>query len=48
MVDGVEGFFVKNGEGAGSEGADKQGAEKAGSMGDGDSVDIVPSAAGIF
>lgn len=48
MVSGVKGFVVENGEGAGGESADKEGAEEAWSVGDGDSVDIVPGAVCIF
>ena len=42
MVDGVEGFLMKEGESAGGEGADEEGTEETGSMSDGDSVDFSP------
>lgn len=39
---------MKNGKSAGGESADKKRAEETGSVGDGDSVNIVPGAAGVF
>ena len=43
----VKRFVVNDGEGAGGEGADEQRADQAGCVGDSDSVDIIPGAAGI-
>ena len=48
MVDGVEGLVMEDGEGAGGEGADEKGTKEAGCVGDGDGVDIIPGAAGVF
>ena len=48
MVNGVEGLVAENREGAGGKGADEKRAEKTGGMSDGDSVNIVPIAVGIF
>ena len=48
MVDGVEGLVVDDCESAGGEGADKEGAEEAWGVGDGDGVDILPGAGGVF
>lgn len=47
MVDGVEGFLVEDGEGAGGKGADEKGTEEAGGVGDSDGVDVVPSAMSV-
>ena len=47
MVDGVEGFVVKDSEGAGSEGADEEATEEAGGVGDGDGVDVSPGDLGV-
>ncbi len=47
MVDGVEGFVVEDGEGAGGESADEETAEEAGGVGDGNGVDVVPSDFGV-
>lgn len=47
VIDRVEGFAVREGEGAGSESADKKAAEEAGAGGDGDAVDLVPGGAGF-
>ncbi len=48
VVDGIEGFGVEDGEGAGGEGADEQRAEEAGGVSDGDGVNFVPVGAAIF
>ena len=42
MVDRVEGFVVKNCEGAGGKGPDQERAEETGSVGDGDGVEAIP------
>ena len=47
MVNGVEGFVVEEGEGAGGQSADEEGTEKAWGVGDGDGVDVVPGEGGV-
>ena len=42
MVDGIEGFIMEDGEGAGGESANQEGAEEAGGVGDGDGVNFIP------
>ena len=44
----VEGFVVKDSEGAGGEGADEEATEEAGGVGDGDAVDVVPGGFGVL
>ena len=46
-MDGVEGFFVEDGEGASGEGADEEGTEEARGVGDGDGIDVVPGEVGV-
>lgn len=48
VVDGVEGFFVEEGEGAGGQSADEEGTQEPGSVGDGDGVDGVEGLIGVF
>ena len=47
MVDGIEGFVVEDGEGAGGEGANEEGAKEARGMGDSDAVNIIPGTMGF-
>ena len=46
VVDGVEGFVVEDGEGAGGESADEEATEETWGVGDGDVSDVVPSDSG--
>ena len=48
MVDGVEGFIVKEGEGASGKSTDEEGAGEAGAVGDGDGVEVLDFEFGVL